>query len=109
VYSDRTARHTVPPELESRITQLESFFADLQNRSVAAKEFPTLIEASKMKIRQIVDCAEEAFGCFDPKYAAVVRAELLKHCAAWEADLTALFAQAWSDLECKRAGIRTDP
>ena len=56
-----------------------------------------------MKIRQIVDCAEESLGCFDPRTAAMVRAELVRHCAAWEADLTALFARAWSNLERKRA------
>jgi hypothetical protein len=95
---------TIPPALVAHITQLESFFADLQNRSVAAREFPTLIEASKMKIRQIVDCAEESLGCFDPGYAAIIRAEIVKHCATWEADLTALFARAWSDLERKSAG-----
>jgi hypothetical protein len=94
-------RRAIPPKLEARITEFESFFADLQNRSVAAREFPTLIEASKIKIRQLLDCAEEALGCIDPKYAAMVRAELVTHFATWEADLIAMFAQAWSDLEGK--------
>jgi hypothetical protein len=94
-------RHAIPPELEARITEIESFFSAFQNRSIAANEFPTLIETGKTKIRQLLDCAEESFGCFDPIYAAMVRTELVKHCAAWEADLTTLFAQAWSDLEHK--------
>jgi hypothetical protein len=99
----------VPAELLNRVEAFEQFISELgQSR----REDDPLILAAKGKalLKRIFDCIADPqiIAHLDPQQAAVIRAGIDYMRPEWEAQLTALFEDAWLRAESKGFAITTN-